>query len=622
VNKLPSTRVPAWSWRVIAARFTVVAALAVSAWAAPVVQKVDPPNWWTGFTPDVMVLLTGSGLDQATVSTSYGGVQVSRVQPGASDRYLFVWLQVQASARSGTVPLQVRTASGTTTVQFSLSAPRPQSEKPQGFSQDDVIYLIMPDRFADGDTSNDRPAGSNGVYDRGQAKAYHGGDLRGIRQHLPYLHELGITTLWLTPVWKNANSDYHGYHVVDFYAMDDHMGSLDEYKALVSDAHKLGMKVLIDYVVNHTGPTHPWANAPPLAAWLHGTPEKHLESTYNFNGLADPHAAPALYRTVLEGWFVNALPDLNPDDPLLAQYLAQNALWWMEIAALDGLRLDTLPYSSRKSWKGWHESMRRVFPQLDTIGEVADRDPAITSFFQGGRAQFDGVDSGVTTVFDFPMYYAIRDVIFRDKPVPELVSILRQDALYSRPDVLVTFAGNHDQKRMMSEPGANKGKAKAAFGLLLTLRGIPEIYSGDEIGMPGGEDPDNRRDFPGGFPGDARNAFTQAGRTPDEQDIFSYVQAMLQLRAAHPALRTGRQWHIGWDDTYYAFLRESGEERLLVVFNNAASARELSIPLADTPLENARSMRSVSGSAQARVEDRIAKVNVPATSVVVLAVEF
>lgn len=215
--------------------------------------------------------------------------------------------------------------------------------------------------------------------------AYHGGDLRGIRDHLGYLHDLGVTTLWLTPVWKNTDSDYHGYHVVDFYALDDHIGTMQEYQAMVDDAHKLGMKVLIDYVVNHTGPHHPWADDPPTPTWLHGTPAHHLEPSYSFAGLVDPHASPREYLNTLDGWFARKLPDLNPDDPALAVYLTQNAMWWTETAQLDGFRLDTFPYSSRQFWSGWHKRLGQVYPQINGVGEVADSDPTIVSFFEGGE---------------------------------------------------------------------------------------------------------------------------------------------------------------------------------------------------------------------------------------------
>ena len=568
---------------------------------APLVRKIEPPNWWVNYTPGVTLLLTGENLSGALVESKTPDLDVLGTHASANGHYLFVRVKMNSSLAAGTASLQLRTPSGSTAIQFPLQQRADTRGHFEGISRDDVIYLVMPDRFADGDPSNDRPAGSSGTYDRGNPMAYHGGDLRGVRDHLQYLHDLGVTTLWLTPVWKNSNTDYHGYHVVDFYALDDHMGTMAEYESLIADAHKLGMKVLMDYVGNHTGPTHVWANDPPTPTWLHGTPAHHLDPSYSFDGLVDPHASPREYRATIQGWFAGKLPDLNPDDPELGLYLAQNAMWWMETAHLDGFRIDTFPYSSRQFWSGWNERLREVYPHIDSIGEVADADPSITSFFQGGRKQFDGIDTGLATVFDFPLEHAIRDVVIKGESVEKIVDVLRHDELYPHPEWLVTFFGNHDHTRFVSEPGSSPAKLKAAFSLLLTMRGIPQIYSGDEIAQPGGADPDNRRDFPGGFPGDARNAFTSAGRMPEEQDVFSYVQSLLALRQKHAALRTGKQWHIGWDDSYYAFLRELPGEKLLVVYNNASTARQLKIPVADTPLEAVRELRPVFGNVKADI---------------------
>jgi len=567
----------------------------------PAVHKIEPPNWWVNYTPEVTLLLTGENLNGAHVESQTHDLDILGTQASANGHYLFVLLKMNAALAAGSAKLQLRTSSGSTGIQFPLKARAQTQGHFEGISRDDVIYLIMPDRFADGDPSNDRPAGSTGTYDRSNPMAYHGGDLRGVRDHLQYLHDLGVTTLWLTPVWKNSNSDYHGYHVVDFYALDDHMGTMAEYQALVADVHKRGMKVLIDYVGNHTGPTDVWANDPPTPTWMHGTPAHHLDPSYSFNGLVDPHASPREYRSTIEGWFVGKLPDLNPDDPELGLYLAQNAMWWVETAQLDGFRIDTYPYSSRQFWSGWQARVSEVYARINSIGEVADADPSITSFFQGGRKQFDGIDSRLATVFDFPMESALRNVVIKGEPVQKIVDILRQDELYPHPEWLVTFFGNHDHTRFVSEPGSDAVKLKAAFSLLLTMRGIPQIYSGDEVALPGGADPDNRRDFPGGFPGDTRNAFTAAGRTPEQQEVFSYVQSLLALRQKHAALRIGKQVHIGWDESYYAFLRELPEEKLLVVYNNAPSTRELKISIAGTSLEAARELQPVLGNVKAEI---------------------
>jgi len=586
---------------------------------SPLIRKIDPPNWWVNYTPDLTLLLTGENLGGASIESDTAAVIVKGSNASANGHYLFIHLQLSPDLKPGNAQLEIKTPNGSATVQFPLLARANPSGHFEGFSRDDVIYLIMPDRFADGDPSNDNPPGLPPA-NRANPMAFHGGDLRGIREHLGYLHDLGVTTLWLTPVWKNTDSDYHGYHPVDFYAVDEHMGTMQDYQSLVADAHKLGMKVLIDYVVNHTGPHHPWANDPPTATWFHGTPANHLNASYKFNGLVDPHASPREYLSTLDGWFANKLPDLNPDDPPLATYLAQNALWWTEIATLDGFRLDTFPYSSRQFWSGWHARLHEVYPHINDIGEVADPDSSITAFFEGGRKQFDGIDTGLTTVFDFPMRDALRDTTLRGDSMQKIITVLQHDEFYPHPEMLVTFFGNHDNMRFMGEKNSSPQKLKAAFSLLLTLRGIPQIYAGDEIAMDGGADPDNRHDFPGGFPGDPRNAFTAAGRTREQQDVFSHVQALLTLRRNHPALRTGKQWHIGWDDSYYAFLRDFPDEKLFVVYNNASKTRALEIPLADTPMENARELAPIFGDVTARIDGGIARLSLPARSIAVFTV--
>jgi glycosidase len=627
--------------RTIALSLLLLCLLGLPAWAqsyargeqAPAVRKIEPPNWWANYTPELTLLLTGENLVGARVESSSNGVTLAGAEASGNGHYLFVHLKLSSDLKPGTVRLQVTASAGSTAVSFPMldrgerngNTGGELGGRVEGFSRDDVIYLIMPDRFADGDRSNDRPAGSTGRYDRSQPMAYHGGDLRGIREHLGYLHDLGVTTLWLTPVWKNTDSDYHGYHVVDFYALDDHMGSMQEYQALVADAHRLGMKVLIDYVVNHTGPNHPWAKDPPTPTWFHGTPEHHLEPSYSFAGLVDPHASPREYLNTLDGWFAGRLPDLNPDDPELGLYLAQNAMWWVEMAELDGFRLDTFPYSTREFWSGWHERLRQVYPrmvypQIMDVGEVSDGESATTAFFEGGRKQFDGIDSGLATVFDFPLCFALRDVVIKGMPMEKIVDVLRHDELYPHAELLVTFIGNHDDGRFVSEKGSSPAKLKAALSLLLTLRGIPQIYAGDEIGMPGGGDPDNRRDFPGGFPGDARDAFTDAGRTAEQQDLFAHVQSLLKLRQSHPALRSGKQWHIGWDEGYYAFLRELAEDKLLIVYNNAAKTRELNIPVENTPLASAHQLQPVFGNTSAELTSGKVHVSLPAQSLAVFSV--
>jgi glycosidase len=419
---------------------------------------------------------------------------------------------------------------------------------------------------------------------------------------------------------------------VDLYAVDPHFGALKDYQDLAAAAHLQGMKIFFDFVPNHVGPTHPWVSNPPLPDWFHGTLQHHIDSfsplkgsfygkagghaigNDPFESLIDPHATLRMKRNLTEGWFFGILPDMNTENPVVEQYLVQNSIWWAETSGLDGYRIDTFPYVGRKFWVDWHTGLRRLYPYLTTIGEVFHPDPTVTSFFVGGERRYDGIDSGLSTVFDFPMFFTLRDVLLRGAPTGRIADVLRHDALYIHPDLLVPFFANHDVPRFASAEGSSPAKLKLAFGLTLTLRGIPEIYYGDEIGMPGGGDPDNRRDFPGGWIGDANDAFTPSGRTRDQQDIFSYVQSLLRLRREHAALRTGQLWHLSSDESSYVFARESEEERIVVAFNNADQPREIRIPLADTPAQKAVASGLLFGEAKAELVGKEIHVTMPARS--------
>jgi len=607
---------------------------------APVVRKVEPPNWWMKLTPDVMLLLYGKNLQATHASCNLREVTVTRTQSSGNGDYLFVWLKFDPELRSGTAICRITTPHGQTTFELPIATREQILGRNQGITLDDVIYLIMPDRFADGDPLNDEPAEFPGSYDRNNPRAYHGGDLRGIEQHLDYLKSLGVTTLWLTPVVKNgAKQDYHGYGAVDLYAVDPHLGTLASYQQLVKAAHQRRMKIFFDVVPNHVGPTNPWVKDPPLPDWFHGTLEHHLTArspvrpsfygqpepktiTHDtFESLVDPHAPERLRRNLTEGWFAGVLPDMNTENPVVVRYLEENSIWWAETSGLDGYRIDTFPYVSRKFWEEWHLALRAIYPRLSTIGEVFHPDPTVTSFYQGGRTGWDGVDTQLTSVFDFPYFFALRDVLLNGAPAGRVTNILRQDSLYPHPEFLVPFFANHDTTRFAGTPQGTPARLKLAFGLTLTIRGIPELYYGDEIGMPGGGDPDNRRDFPGGWSDDRRNAFTKQGRTPEQQDIFEYVQSLLRLRAEHPALRRGRLWSLWSDDTTYVFLRESGEEKILVAFHAGIGARDLSVPLEDTPGQDTANETSLFGEARVDLSGKTIQLHLPAESLSIMSLE-
>jgi neopullulanase len=590
----------------------------------PQVTKLDPPNWWTGFTANLEILATGRNLAGATVRCSYAGVSIVRTKVTDGGHYLFVWLKIDASTPPGDALLDVRMPSGGMSVAFPLRRRSSPAGSFQGFSDDDVIYLIMPDRFADGDPSNNEPAGAPGSYDRANPRAYHGGDLQGIRDHLDYLRELGVTTIWLTPIVENdpaSPQDYHGYGAVDEYAVEQHFGTLKDLQALVHEAHEKNLKVILDFVPNHVGPHHPWVAEPPEPDWFHGTNEHHSTSNGDFQFLADPHAPPRYWRDVVDGWFAGILPDLNQENPDVAQYFIENALWWAEETGIDGYRLDTFPYVSRRFWSQWHEALRAVYPRMTTVGEVFNSDPVITSFFVGGHKGFDGIDTGVTTVFDFPLFDALRGVLSDGASMQTIVDVLSRDRLFPHPDLLVPFLGNHDVPRLASLPGMSDAKSKLAFSLLLTTRGIPEIYYGDEIGMTGGGDPDNRHDFPGGFPDDEQNAFVESGRTPEQQELFARVQRLLALRRDHAALRRGQLWNIFWNKTVYAFARTFESERILIVANAAGQAQDAELSFAETPLSAATDLISILGSSEQPVQNDRVKVALPADGVQIYLVK-
>jgi glycosidase len=614
---------------------------------APVVTKVEPPSWWVGLTPELQLLVYGHHLEATHVACNLAALHISRTQATAGGDYLFVWLKIAPEARSGTAVCRIKTASGEISFELPLAARVPTLGRFQGLAPQDAMYLIMPDRFANGDPTNDEPAATGQDHsesaannhtehvvtlDRSKPRAYHGGDLRGIRDHLPYLKDLGVTTLWLTPIVKNgAAQDYHGYGATDLYAVEPHLGTLDDYRELVVAAHQQKMKIFFDVVPNHVGPLHPWVQNPPLPDWFHGTLEHHLNSSVGvdpsfygqpaqrsndlFETLIDPHAPAAMSRNLTDGWFFGILPDLNTEDPVVAQYLLQNAIWWTETSGLDGLRIDTFPYVPRRFWSAWHAGLHAIYPTLTTIGEVFHPNPEVESFFVGGQRGWDGIDSGLTTVFDFPMCFTVRDILLHDTPAGKIADILRQDELYPHPENLVVFFQNHDQSRFSDRAYTSLAKLKLAYGLVLTLRGIPELYYGDEIALPGGGDPDNRRDFPGGWIGDPQNAFLASGRTPQQQEMFSYAQSLLHLRRAHVSLQTGRLWHIFSDPTAYVFLRDTEEEHLLIAFNNDASPRTLQIKVNDSPLQSLPAAASIFGEGTAEITKGQLQLTLPAQSI-------
>jgi glycosidase len=595
----------------------------------PEVVKVEPPSWWPGHSIDpVRLLVRGRNLQGARVESPVGsGLELGLVSVNARGSYLFADVKVDPGAAPGRRALRVVGPGGAAELPFELLSPLRREGRFRGFSSDDVLYLAMPDRFANGDPANDDPQG-RGLLDRSKARYYHGGDFQGLAERLPYLRDLGVTALWLNPWYDNADrlnqretydgqavTDYHGYGAVDFYAVDEHFGDLESLRQLVDRAHEHGIKVIQDQVANHTGPYHPWVEDPPTPTWYNGTAERHLANTWQTWTLMDPHASPEVRKATLEGWFIDILPDLNQNDPEVARYLVQNTLWWVGISGLDGIRQDTLPYVPRSFWRDWMAAIKREYPGLRVVGELFDADPAMLAFFEGGAARFDGVDSGLDTLFDFPLYFKVREAFGQGKSLRGVANMLARDHLYRDPGSFVTFLGLHDVPRFMNEPGATPEGLKLAFTFLLTARGAPLVYYGDEIAMPGGGDPDNRRDFPGGFPGDARNAFEAWGRTPVEHDVFTHLRALLQARGELGPLRRGRTVNLEAGDQVWAYARLCEGRSVVVALNNGGVEARLDLPPARAGLgEGARLVDRLGGLGEVVVKEGRLRLVLPPRS--------
>lgn len=580
---------------------TFGAAYRCVAQTAPEVLKVEPPTWWAGSSLNpVRLMIRGTNLKDAKVAVTGSGVRIVGL-PKTNERgtYLFVDVNIAAGAKPGPRQFRITSSNGTANASFEVLAPLNRNRRFQGFSPADVMYLIMIDRFSDGDPSNDDPPQSRGIYDRQNKFYYHGGDLQGVIERLPYLKDLGVTAVWLTPWYDNydhpneievkdgkPSTGFHGYNPQEFYSVEEHFGTLAKLKELVELAHRSGIKIIQDEVVNHTGPYHPWVDDPPTPTWFNGTKANHLKNVFQTWVLHDPRPVEELKRETMEGWFLDFLPDLNQQDPEVSRYLIQNSLWWIGTTGLDGIRMDTWQYVPNSFWRDWNAALKREFPNFKVVGEVKDGDVVHTSFFQGGRVRFDGVDSGLDSLLDFPLFYSIRHAFAEGHRLDEIPKTLGKDYLYNKPEILVTLLGGHDDGRFMSEKGATLAGLKLANAFLLTTRGVPQLYYGDEIAMTGPDEPTTRDDFPGGFPGDKRSAFSNAGRTREEEDLFQYIRKLTKLRGELEPLQCGALINLYVSDQQYAYARKTKTESLVVVINNDTKPASIELDVSPAGLAN------------------------------------
>ncbi len=564
----------------------------MAAGQTPVVEKIEPPNWWAGMTINpVRILLRGNNLNVGAAWTDNNTVKTSNLKASANGHYLFVDLTIAATVKPGKYKIYVGDKHKFTTFDFELLPRASRVGRYQGFNPDDVIYLLMPDRFADGDSSNNDPEKSKGIYDRSKTRRYHGGDLQGVINKLPYLKSLGVTAVWTTPIYDNNDkldtkevydgeltTGYHGYGAVDMYGVEEHFGDMAKLRELVEKAHSLGLKVIQDQVANHTGPFHVWANDPPTTTWWNGTADKHLSNNWQKWTTMNPRATYQTQRRNLEGWFVDILPDFNQDDPEVEKYLIQNSIWWIERVGYDAIRMDTLPHVPRTFWAKWGAAIKREYPKLNILGELFDGDPSLVSYFQTGQRGLDNVDTKIDSLFDFPLYFAIRDAFAAGKPLRGVSQVLAHDRLYPNPNVLGTFLGNHDVSRFMGEKDATLDGLKLAETLIMTTRGTPILYYGDEIAMQGGTDPDNRRDFPGGFPADGIDKFAVANLNTKERDVWNYLAKLGKLRQEFEPLRRGKTLDLLDEEQQMAYARFIGMDvpPVIVAINNDTKPSELS----------------------------------------------
>ena len=565
----------------------------------PTIEKIDPPNWWANYSVNpVRVLVRGTNLSGANViAPNNSSLKTYNFRASENGHYLFFDVEIAPKAKVGKYVFKLVTKNGSVDAPFEVSEKLTRQNRFQGYTPDDVIYFLMPDRFADGDQSNNDPAKSKGLYDRTKGRYYHGGDFQGVIDKLPYLKSLGVTAIWMTPVYDNndkldfkevyadekgvkqPSTGYHGYGATDMYAVDEHLGDAKKLRELVDKAHSMGIKMIQDQVANHTGPYHVWANDPPTPTWWNGTLEKHPNNNWQKWTTMNPYATRQTQARNTDGWFIDILPDFNQDDPEVARYLTQNSLWWLETYGFDTIRMDTLPHVPREFWGKWGAAIHREYPKVNILGELYDGDPALLAYFQAGRRGFDGIDTNIDTLYDYSLFYTLRSAFAQGNSIRDVQKMFAHDWLYPNPSVLTTFIGLHDMERFMNEKGATVEGLKLAQTLIMTSRGTPLLFYGDELAMRGAGDPDNRKDFPGGFPGDKQNAFTQKGRTTEENDVWNHVATLGKLRTELAPLRGGKTMFLLDEEQQMAYARYlkfdavrdnsrlSGEP-VIIVFNN------------------------------------------------------
>lgn len=539
----------------------------------PSIEKVEPPNWWAGMgLQEVQLMVYGADLKQIAAHFEDDRIQIKAIHTLPNPTYAFIDILIPEELPPGSYRLHLSNAEGSTSIDYPILERELQNDRHQGFGPEDVVYLITPDRFANGNSDNDRIDGLLDEYDPSDVSMRHGGDLEGIIGRLDYLADLGVTALWLNPVLENrGRNSYHGYAATDLYRIDPRFGSNADYKRLVDEAHRRGLKVIFDHVNNHIGLHHPWIKNLPMPDWLNGTVADHTLHKHYKLAPTDPHADPHSDELLRTFWFVDAMPDLNLTNPYLATYRIQNTLWWIEYSGIDGIREDTYPYANQAYLADWAQAIMASYPDFNIVGEIWELEPAYLSLFQKESKLPRDFETHLPAVMDFPLSDAFRNYLTGSGKLADIYKVISQDFVYTDIDNLLTLFDNHDMARGIFIADGDQQKLRQVLAMLLTIRGIPQLLYGTEIGMMGGErHVELRADYPGGFPGHTRSAFTEEGRTEAEREIHSYVRALLHLRKSSNALRFGKMIHYPpprYNVDIYKYLRIYEDEMVLIVVN-------------------------------------------------------
>ena len=535
------------------------------------VEKIEQPNWWIGMKWNkVQLMVYGSNLKNISANFENKELKVISVHNAESSSYSFIEIEIPPNLQPGLYKLNLKNKNSSYEITYPLLGRSSSKDRYQGFNQSDVIYLITPDRFADGDTSNNIIKGMINEYNINNPSGRHGGDIQGIINHLNYIKGLGVTAIWINPlVENNTHISYHGYSATDFYKIDPRFGTFDLYKKLVNDAHYLGLKIIWDHVNNHISIDHPWMKDLPFKDWINGTVNHHQMTRHDKLAFADIHRDSSTIINTTKGWFTNEMPDLNQTNPYLSNYLIENTIWWIEATGIDGIREDTYPYSDQLFLSKWAKSILTEYPKFNIVGEVWTGDAVFLSSFQKNSFYPKKINSYLPSLTDYATYDTYTSFLKGTSNLSTIYEDYAKDFIYSNPNDLLTFIDNHDVPRALLQSNGNIKKFEMALMMLLTSRGIPEIYYGTEIGIEGGRDDGSiRADFPGGFPLDTRNAFTSNGRTKTENEIYNFVHHLLQLRKTYKSLSIGTLIQFPPANDVFIYFKIYKDEKMMVVLNN------------------------------------------------------